>query len=56
MEGNLIRLRNIEKNYALRVGKFHVLRRINLDVNEGEVIKLADGWMEDDRQAGAEKL
>ncbi len=40
MEGNLIRLRNIEKSYLLRVGKFYVLRRINLDVNEGDFLTI----------------
>ena len=40
MEGNLIRLRNVEKSYPLRAGKFFVLRRINLDVNEGDFVTI----------------
>jgi putative ABC transport system ATP-binding protein len=40
MEGNLIRLRNVEKFYPLGVGKFFVLRRISLDVNEGDFITI----------------
>jgi hypothetical protein len=35
MEGNLIRLGNVERYYKLGAGNFYVLRRINLDVNEG---------------------
>jgi ABC-type lipoprotein export system ATPase subunit len=40
MEGNLIQLRNIEKSYPLRAGKFFVLRRVNLDVNEGDFLTI----------------
>ena len=40
MEGNLIRLRNIEKSYPLKAGKFFVLRRIDLDVNEGDFLTI----------------
>jgi putative ABC transport system ATP-binding protein len=38
MEGNLIRLRNIEKSYKLGTGQFFVLRRITMDVKEGDFI------------------
>ena len=38
MEGNLIRLRDIEKSYKLGTGQFFVLRRIAMDVNEGDFI------------------
>ena len=40
MEGNLIRLRNVEKSYPLRAGKFFVLRRINVDINEGDFVTI----------------
>jgi putative ABC transport system ATP-binding protein len=40
MEGNLIRLRNIERSYKLGAGRFYVLRRINLDVNEGDFVTI----------------
>lgn len=40
MEGNLIRLRNVEKAYPLKAGKFFVLRRINLDVNQGDFVTI----------------
>jgi ABC-type lipoprotein export system ATPase subunit len=40
MEGNLIRLRNIEKSYPLRAGRFFVLRRIVLDVDEGDFVTI----------------
>jgi putative ABC transport system ATP-binding protein len=40
MEGNLIRLRNIEKSYKLGTGQFFVLRRIAMDVNEGDFITI----------------
>jgi putative ABC transport system ATP-binding protein len=40
MEGNLIRLRNIEKSYQLGTGRFFVLRRIDLDVNEGDFVTI----------------
>lgn len=40
MEGNLIRLRNIEKYYQLGAGRFYVLRRINVDVNEGDFVTI----------------
>ena len=40
MEGDLIRLRNVERYYELGAGKFYVLRRINLDVNEGDFITI----------------
>ena len=40
MEGNLIQLRNIERFYKLGAGKFFVLRRINLDVNEGDFVTI----------------
>jgi len=38
MEGNLIRLRKIEKSYKVGNGQFFVLRRINMDANEGDFI------------------
>ena len=38
MEGNLIKLRNIERSYKLGTGQFFVLRRITMDVNEGDFI------------------
>jgi putative ABC transport system ATP-binding protein len=40
MEGNLIQLRNIERFYKLGAGKFFVLRRIDLDVNEGDFVTI----------------
>jgi ABC-type lipoprotein export system ATPase subunit len=40
MEGNLIRLRNLERYYQLGSGKFFVLRRINMDVNEGDFVTI----------------
>ena len=40
MEGNLIRLRDIERYYQLGPGKFYVLRRINLDVNDGDFVTI----------------
>ncbi len=40
MEGNLIRLRNIERYYEMGSGKFFVLRRINLDVNESDFVTI----------------
>jgi putative ABC transport system ATP-binding protein len=40
MEGNLIRLRNLERYYQLGSGKFFVLRRINLDVNQGDFVTI----------------
>jgi putative ABC transport system ATP-binding protein len=40
MEGNLIRLRNLERYYQQGTGKFYVLRRINLDVNEGDFVTI----------------
>ena len=40
MEGNLIRLRNVERYYQLGAGKFYVLRRINLDVNDGDFVTI----------------
>lgn len=40
MEGNLIRLRNLERSYQLGSGNFFVLRRINLDVNEGDFVTI----------------
>src|SRR4026209_2175486 len=36
----LISLRNIEKSYPHGVGRTYVLRRINADINEGEVVAL----------------
>ncbi|MBN1568060.1 MAG: ABC transporter ATP-binding protein [Acidobacteria bacterium] len=40
MEGNLIRVRNLERSYPLDAGQFFVLRRINLDVNEGDFVTI----------------
>ena len=42
----LIALRNIEKSYAHGTSRTYVLRRINLDVKEGEFISImgASGW------------
>jgi len=40
MGGNLVRVRNLEKYYPLGAGKFFVLRRINLDVNEGDFVTI----------------
>jgi len=40
MEGNLIRLRNIEKSYPLASGRFFVLRRIAMDVDEGDFVTI----------------
>ena len=40
MEGNLIRLRNLERFYQLGAGKFYVLRRIQLDVSEGDFVTI----------------
>ena len=40
MEGNLIRLRNVERFYQLGSGKFYVLRRINMDVNQGDFLTI----------------
>lgn len=36
----MIRLRNVEKNYESRAGRTWVLRRINLDVEEGDFITI----------------
>src|SRR5690242_74675 len=36
----LISLRNVEKSYPVGVGRTYVLRRINLDVKEGEFISI----------------
>ena len=38
MGRNLIQLRNIEKSHKLGAGQFFVLRRITIDVNEGEFV------------------
>jgi putative ABC transport system ATP-binding protein len=38
MEGNLIQLRNVEKSYKLGPGQFFVLRRITMDVSQGDFI------------------
>ncbi len=38
MDRNFIQLRNIEKSYKLGAGQFFVLRRITIDVNEGEFV------------------
>jgi putative ABC transport system ATP-binding protein len=40
MEGNLIRVRNLERSYPLAAGRFYVLRRIQLDVNLGDFITI----------------
>jgi putative ABC transport system ATP-binding protein len=40
MEGNLIRLRNLERFYQLGPGRFYVLRRINMDVNQGDFLTI----------------
>jgi putative ABC transport system ATP-binding protein len=40
MEGNLIRIRNLERSYALAGGRFFVLRRIQLDVNDGDFVTI----------------
>jgi len=40
MEGNLIRVRNLERSYPLAGGRFFVLRRIHLDVNEGDFVTI----------------
>jgi ABC-type lipoprotein export system ATPase subunit len=40
MEGNLVRIRNLERSYALAGGRFFVLRRIHLDVNEGDFVTI----------------
>src|SRR5262244_2423854 len=34
----MIRLRNLERSYKTRAGQFWVLRRVNLDIEEGEFI------------------
>src|ERR1700689_1214132 len=36
----LIQLRSMEKSYDIAAGKFFVLRRINLDIAEGEFITI----------------
>jgi putative ABC transport system ATP-binding protein len=36
----MIKLRNIEKFYETKAGRFYVLRRINLDVSEGEFVTI----------------
>jgi putative ABC transport system ATP-binding protein len=40
MEGNLIRVRNLERSYPLDAGQFYVLRRIQMDVNEGDFVTI----------------
>jgi ABC-type lipoprotein export system ATPase subunit len=40
MEGNLIQMRNIERCYKQGSGHYYVLRRINLDVNEGDFLTI----------------
>ena len=40
MEGNLIRVRNLERSYPLDAGQFFVLRRIHMDVNEGDFVTI----------------
>jgi putative ABC transport system ATP-binding protein len=34
----VIRLRNLERSYKTAAGQFWVLRRVNLDIEEGEFI------------------
>jgi putative ABC transport system ATP-binding protein len=40
MEGNLIRVRNLEKYYPLGAGRFYVLRRIHLDIHDGDFVTI----------------
>ena len=36
----LISLRNVEKSYPIGVGRVYVLRRVNLDIREGEFVSI----------------
>src|SRR4029077_18482814 len=36
----LISLRNVEKSYPIGVGRTYVLRRVNLDIKEGEFVSI----------------
>jgi putative ABC transport system ATP-binding protein len=40
MEGNLIRVRNLERFFQQGSGKFFVLRRIHMDINEGDFVTI----------------
>src|SRR5580765_2291650 len=40
MQEPLVRLRNIEKSFDHGAGRFHVLRRIDLDVRPGEFVSV----------------
>jgi ABC-type lipoprotein export system ATPase subunit len=40
MEANMIRVRDLERSYPLDAGQFFVLRRISLDVNEGDFVTI----------------
>ena len=40
MEGSLIKLRNIDRFYPMGGGQYFVLRRINVDVNEGDFVTI----------------
>jgi putative ABC transport system ATP-binding protein len=40
MEGNLIRVRNLERFFQQGSGKFFVLRRIHMNINEGDFVTI----------------
>jgi putative ABC transport system ATP-binding protein len=40
MEGNLIRVRNLERYYQLGAGKFFILRRIHMNIDEGDFVTI----------------